>query len=488
MIVEHLYDSTDIPVNEERYYMNQSGLNFNRTSGSKDKKVKGLIKAAPILILSTLVSWPLTLLGVIGALSYRWQKRWEDRDAKRHMFTPAYWSDYLANSHTKDDKEFSQKSTGDKVSSVWGIGGKNKDTSTGTSQNTSTQSTSNQNNKDTDSSTDSSTDTSTNRGLLAHKITPEEQKSQDFKVYWVKMSNGEIVRVRALDEKGAKELCNNIIKETKETCYDVLNQKINYGYPKFIFYLDSGEIIHWSGKDKKTALTEALQTRKELCDVLNKEYPNLTKMEPLEAPKKAIKSEGKKGERIIVPELNKFDVTTTKPDFSKTNKKNKTVYEWGTLKQFKTHFFMFNSFYLPSENERDAEKIVRDFFEKNKNEISSIMKMMNVTTKMYKVTFADHDIYNVPGKTEVGAISLAKQLHDSKIDIINNNMTGVNRDDWEELVEDFNKMEYNVTLKSIKNVVDTPETYSPPKNPKKFKLVKRLDDKDSVEYGPYELW
>lgn len=149
---------------------------------------------------------------------------------------------------------------------------------------------------------------------------------------------------------------------------------------------------------------------------------------------------------------------------------------------------MFNSFYLPSESERDAEKIVRDFFEKNKNEISSIMKMMNVTTKMYKVTFADHDIYNVPGKTEVGAISLAKQLHDSKIDIINNNMTGVNRDDWEELVEDFNKMEYNVTLKSIKSVVDTPETYSPPKNPKKFKLVKRLDDKDSVEYGPYELW
>jgi hypothetical protein len=68
-------------------------------------------------------------------------------------------------------------------------------------------------------------------------------------------------------------------------------------------------------------------------------------------------------------------------------------------------------------------------------------------------------------------------------------MNGVNLDDWEELVKEFNeRSKDNITLKSIKSVEESPEKFSPPKNPKVFKLIKTLNKQDSVEYGPYNLW
>ena len=475
MIVQRLY-SNDNKINEERYY-SHSSADFNRTAGAKDQKAKGLFKALPIFALSALVCWPLALLAGIGALSYRIQKRWEDKDAKRQMLRPAYWTDYLANRHDdKHDDDFKNKSTMDKVRDVWGIK-QEKDTDTSnTSNNTDNRS-------------------SDERGLLAdtmdntEELTPEERKSQDFKTYWVKFSNNEIVRLRATNEQEAKQFANMIVKETVKPVYEILNARISQAnQPKFIFYLDTGEIIYWSHEDKKKAFKEAINTRKELCNILNKPYPELTKIEPLEAPKKIIRAEARRGEKIEIPKMNSFSISTTKPEFLKSVKLDRPIYEWGTLKNFKTKFFIFTSIHLPSENERDAEKIIRDFYNYNKREIQSIISMTNTETKLYKIKFEDNDIYNVPGKTESEAITLGKKLHDSKINIITKNMVGVNLDDWEELIKDFNNR-YNgsITLKSIKSVSETPETFVKPKEPKQFKLIKTLDKDDTVEYGPYNF-
>lgn len=477
MIVERLYESNSPHVNEERYYMKNSNLDFNRTAGAKDGRIKGLFKAAPVMLLSAVICWPLALLAGIGSLAYRWQKRWEDRDAKRHMLTPQYWTDYLANSHKSDerDEEFRNKSVKDKERDIWGI--KTTDSST------------------TPKATDTSVTTNNKQsnglpiGNLEDDLTPEERKTQAYKEYWITFSNKEIVRVRAFSEQEAKTLGNYIVKCTKPV-YDKLNNRISQMYgPKYIFYLDTGEIVQWSAKDKKTAYNEAIDTRKDLCEIFNKEYPGLTKATPMELPKKAIKAEARKGEKIELPKQNSFVITTTKPTFQKNVKDDKPLYEWGTLKQFKSKFFLFTTIYFPSENERDAEKIIRDFFDENKNDIKSMMNDANIEMKAYKIRFEDNDVYHIPGKTKEAATALGKKLHDSKINIITKNMNGVNLDDWEELVLDFdNKHKGTVTLKSIKSVEDSPEKFSPPKNPKSFKLIKTLDKQDSVEYGPYNLW
>ena len=484
MIVERLYDSNSEHINEDRYYMKGSNLDFNRTSGAKDGRAKGFFKAAPIMLLSAVVCWPLALLAGIGALAYKTQKRWEDRDAKRQMLNPAYWTDYLANRHDKKhDDEFTNKSTMDKVRDVWGIKKGNETDSSISS------------NSNPDDTRLNGTNPDSTGSLLAdekkkyEELTPEERKSQDYKEYWVQFSNNEIVRVRAFDENEATEIANLIINYTAKPVYGALNNKISQTCPKYIIYLDSGEIVHWSAKDKKTAFNEALATRKDLCEIFNKEYPKLTKIEPITVPKKAVRAEARKGEKIEVPKPNSFKITTIKPEFSKKLKSDKPLYEWGSLKQFKSKFFLFTTIYLPSENEHDAERIIREFFEQNRPDIKSMMDAANTETKAYKIKFEDNDVYHIPGKTKEEAVALGKKLHDSKINIITKNMNGVNLDDWEELVKEFNeRSKDNITLKSIKSVEESPEKFSPPKNPKVFKLIKTLNKQDSVEYGPYNLW
>ena len=217
MIVEYLYpDNIQYNLNEKRYYGSVSNLDFNRTGGAKQKGAKGFFRALPSLLITAAISWPVALLGTLGALRYRWEKRWEDDDAKRQRLLPAYWTDYVANRHEKDDKDKKDKNKDEKD---------NKDntavaTATGATVGT------------------------VAGGLLADKIddeeTPEERKNNAFITYWVTFSNGEIIRLRADNKNNAKDAANTIIKYTKKPCYDVLNTKIQYGLPRYKFYLDSG--------------------------------------------------------------------------------------------------------------------------------------------------------------------------------------------------------------------------------------------------------
>ena len=471
MIVNYLYDSDKLHINEERYYMKHPGVNFSRTSAGTDGRLKGLVKALPMMAITTAISWPLALLSAIGALSYRWQKRWEDRDAKRHIFTQAYWTEYLANSHKKDSKK---KNSG----SFWGS---DKDNNTEVD------------NRRTGLSTAAVAGTGALAGgLLADKLkkyeqTPEERKTEDYKIFWVTFSNGEIIRVRAFDERGARELCNEIIKQTETPVYKKLNNNITLGFSRYKFYLDSGEIVYWSGKDKKSAFDEAYKTRIELCEVLNKEYPNLTKMEPMETPKRAIRTESNKSEKIPLPEYNKFVVSETKPDFSKQEKSTKKFYQWGSLKHFETSFGVFTKICFPAETVTEAEKIVRDFYSGISDVTDKLVEMLNNRTKAYKITFNDKDIYHIPGKDKDSAVTLAEKIHNAKINAFEHNLYGTAKDDYNELIDEFNRTSKGTTIYKIKSIEDTPDSYSVKKT-NKFKLVYYIDNKNSVESGPYNLW
>ena len=448
-------------INETR-----NDLNFRRTSGATDGRIKGALKSILPFAITVAISWPMALLAGIGALSYRWQKRWEDKDAKRHIINPAYWTDYLANRHGKSndknkDKDQDKNKENDnlKTAAVAGVGAGVGALGGGLLA---------------------------TRAKQAMEVTPEERKTEAFKIFWVTFSNGEIMRVRALDENGAKELCNTIIKQTTNPVYNKLNDKIRLGCPRYKLYLDTGEIVYWSGIDKKTAVKEAFSTRLELCTILNREYPNITKMEPMEAPTKVVKSEAKKGEYITIPELNNYTISTEKPDFSKPEKTQRRFYEWGTLKHFKTSFGLYSNICFPSESEKDAEKIIKEFYSVIKNENDKLISEIN--TSKYKVTFIDGDIYHIPEGDEYRAGETAKKIHNAKLVTISKNMTGVNKEDFDELLNNLTKTLKNNTIKDVKRIEKTPDNYKM-KQMKQFKLIKYVDDNDNhrVEYGPFDL-
>lgn len=474
MIVKYLYSSDNDILNEDRYYMGNSNLNFNRTSGAKDGRLKGALKSIPSFLPHLLllpVTWPVTLLSLVGAIAYRQQKRWEDRDAKRQIFNPAYWVDYVANPHEGNKKDKDDKN--------------NKDNKSTDSNNTNT------NNTTTAVAAGAGAVTG---GLLADKLkqmkerSPEERKTAEYKPFWVTFSNGEIVRLRSYDEKGAKEMANAIIEYNKEPVYGTLNKKIKHGgFPRYKFYLDTGEIVYWSAKDKKEATKEAFETRKELCEILNRDYQDLTKMEPMDGPKRVVKSEAKNGEEIPLPEKDKFVISRNKPDFSKQEKTGRPFWKWGTLNHFKTSFAVFTKIAFPAENEKDAEKIVREFYDSARHVRSKIQPMLETQTKLFKINFADGDIYHMPGKTQQEAVDFGKAFHEIKYNVIEKHMIGVNKEDYEELIDNYNRTSRGTNIKSIAKISDTPETYSV-KNPKHVKLVRVDSSTESVEWPTFDLW
>ena len=476
MKVEYLYpDNIHYDINEARFYGSTSQYNFNRTGGAKQKGIGGFFKALPSFLITAAISWPMALLGAIGALSYRWQKRWEDDDAKRQMLLPQYWTDYLANRH--DDKS-SEKKDG-----VFGkLFGDDKDKND------------KKNGNGAATTAVAAAGGAVAGGLLANKAreakeTPEQRKARSFPVYWVTLSNGEILRLRADSESNAKKAADTIIEYTRKPCYQPLNLKITAGgCPRYKFYLDSGEIVYWSGATKKDAMKEAIETRKELCEIMNKEYPDLVHLDPLIVPTNAVKTETKKGEEIPLPVKGSFiSVTTTMPDFYAKKDNTRLLWEWGTLKQFKTSFFVFSSIFFPSETEREAEKIVREFFEINRRKIERLINDYNTSMKTFKVRFIDGDLYHIPALTESDARTLATEIHNNKYVVFDKGLVGTSKDDYDEIIKDFHAKSKGVSIKAVKDVVESTENYKP-KNPKRFKLIEYIDKKNTKEYPELNLW
>jgi hypothetical protein len=449
MKIEYLYpDNVRYRINEE-FDIPSSKYNFNRTGGSKQKGVKGLIKSLPSFILTSVVSWPVSLLMLLGTMSYRWQKRWEDRDAKRQMLLPTYWTDYLANTNAGKSNKDRKNDTHDEKS-------KSLSTLTGAAGGALAGS------------------------LLADKVkelkdTPENRKSKAFVEYWVTLSNGEIVRVRGENENDAKEAANAIIKYTDKSCYDVFNRKIRNGCPKYKFYLDSGEIVYWSAIDKKSAMKEAIETRKDLAEIMNKEYSDLIGLEPLVVPTKVVKSETKKGQEIEKPKMDTFlSISTIKPDFKLKSNRDKLLWELDSLKQFKASFVIFPSIYFPSENYYEAETVIKEFFNHNRYIVNNIINKLRNKGDVYTIKFVDGDIYYVPGNTENDAISIAKEIHDNKYRTFDKVFVGTSKDDYDEIIKEYPKNHSN-TIMAIDSVKVNEH--------KDFKIPNEYNKVRVVEYG-----
>lgn len=405
-------------INEYDSYYGYGGGNFTKTGGSNTRGLRGLIKSIPSLGITTIVSWPAAVLAAIGALSYRFQKKYEQKNSFLNQLNPGYWAEYLATPgrEKRDNKsaEKDGKTFGEKVKSALGIGGAAAAGAYAGSKLS----------KDDDG------------------IDPEELKNKDFKEYWVTLSNGEILRLRADNEENAKKMANAIIIQTKPV-YDQLNMKLR-DYPdtcvKYTFTFSDGEVCYWAGADgKKQAYREALKSRQDLCDVLNKTFPGLIVLDSLDVPVLVGTPIKKKGELIELPKPNTFlRISTVKPDVKVTGDAKtlkKPVYRFDRFDNCKISWRNF-TFNIPYTKQADAEDFIHTFAS-NDSLLERIYLNVVKEEPIYGVVMPDGDKYVVAAYSSYDAAGIAAQIYNTKVRILQSMYKGVYRSDYDDFLDTY---------------------------------------------------
>lgn len=418
--------------------LNEYSGRFDRTAGSKVTGLSGLAQAVGNFALTQLiflpVAWPFTLITAIGALSHRIQTKFEDKNSWLNRLHPQFWVDYLATPHKSKSSD-----TGDglmsKVKSALGIGA---GVATGAAAG----------------------------AYLGTKLGKDEKEEIDvdaakknvmnnvFVPYWVTLSNGEIVRVRANSPENAKMFANMIIAYTLP-CYKILNEKISRGMPKFTFRFSDGELCYWSADTQQIAHKEALNNRKRLCEGFNKMSPDLIPLEDLEKPKVVGKVDVERGEsvKIELPEKDKFlNVTTEQPNFEekKPTRIPKPVYAYGTLDNYRATSPLF-TFNVPSYEERDAIDAIRYLY-RSSGAIAEILNGMSAGDTIFEVKMNDGDVYKISTNTLNHAESLAMSIYHDKVESIKKTLSGSSLEEYEDLLEEFGKELDSISNSQIKEL------------------------------------
>lgn len=447
-------------MNEATYY--GTGGRFDYTGGSRVRGLSGAIQSIPSLAMTTAVFWPLALFLGVSALVYRFQKNFEDRNSWLNRLDPRFWVEYLAT--PKDGKSSSpgKESWMSRAKSALGKG----------------------------LGTAASAAGGAVAGVVAGKeLTDDKEEKKEvvmnaaFVPYWVTLSNGEILRVRADSEEHAKATANLILGYTKPV-YEQLNQKIEQGNPRYTFYFDDGEMCYWSAPSQAQAYKEALQTRTDLCKAMNNLSPKVTQLEDLSKPKVDGKVIVSRTEKIEIPQQGNFrNVTTNQPHREKEIVKElpKPVYKYGTLSNFRSTYanFLFN---VPAYNEGEAKEIIRYINSKNRS-IDRIYDRMNRKLDLYSVHMKDGDIYVIPGESinDVGNIALS--LYDTKNEAIQKVLQDASLEEYEDFITD-----YGDRVRGVKNVkaIDPEKNYTFKKGDVAT-LIKIIDKDEKEKYDNFKL-
>lgn len=429
-------------LNEVTYYGNDG--NFNRTGGSRVRRVGGALQAVPSLLISTAICWPATLISALGALSHRMRKKFEDKNSWLNRLDPRFWNDYLGTYHEREKR--SKKSSINDGGKTWVDRAKTALFGAGAA----------------------------GAGLLAGKKLSDKEKADAstaftkddvvnaaFTPYWVTLSNGEVLRLRADSPENAMILANMIIAYTTKPCYEKMNYMLqNPQYRRYKFNFNDGEVCYWAGKTQNEAYEQALTTRIDLCDQMNQVMPDVVQLDNLEEPEIVGKVEVSKGELIPVPEQNKFiSVSSTKPEYKEETSKKlpSPVYCYGILDNYRAAYanFVIN---IPATDTNDAVDIVRRFDDRNES-LEDVYDRMEKKQELYQVKMKDGDIYYIPGETQNDAVELAAKIYVSKVNSIRKTLQGEDMEEYEGFLKEFGSM-----LNGIKSVS--------PVSPKDYTLKK----------------
>ena len=449
-------------INEGHTYYG-SGGRFDRTGGSRVSGISGALQSIPSFAITTLICWPVVLLAGLGALSYRFQKKYEDKNSWLNRLNPRFWVDYIANPKSSSNSSSSsskEKDGGWKErvkNALFGAGGAAAGAAVASKL-----------------AKDSSTD--------EPDYDKEDVFNAAFVPYWVTLSNGEILRVRADSEEHAKAMANMIIAYTTKPCYEMLNRKIDAGCPRYKFYFDDGEMCYWSAPTQKQAYNEALDARKDLCEALNKTMPGMVALSALDEPKVDGKVEVVRDEHIEIPVQNKFrNVTTVQPHREAEGTKilPKPTYKYGSLDNFRANYANF-TLNVPAYHDGEAKEIIREFNSRNEI-IDNIYSLMDKKYDLYRVVMKDGDIYFIPGKSINAIGNIAVDLYYKKVNAIKKVLQGSALEEYEDFLTDFGSM-----IDKVKDVKPAPESYTIKKGDEAG-LVKIIDKDEKEKYPAFRL-
>lgn len=433
---------------ERSYYGDSQSYDFNRTGGGSATGLWGLVQSIPSFLISSIICWPATVLAGIGILSNRFQERWQDKKSWLNRLDPRFWADYMGKPHELAGLTKGGGSLLDRAllwpitvpARIAGVGAaalglgslkdKIKNKVKGAEEKIFGFKEYKESEKDENGNVIAGAAAGAAVAELGKDLTPEEIKNLVFRPYWITLSNGEILRVRADSEEHAKLFATFICSNKKiKLIYAAKNERIKKGCGKYKFLFDDGEIAYGAGDDKDDAMREVLRDRQALCEEFNKVNPNLMELTPLEIPM-IINGDDVVpvyGEEIPLPEEKKFKkVTTEKPNVSNNKKSDKLpnpVYEYMSLHHFRVVWANF-AFNMPVPKEGTATDVLKKIIADGNSGLGEIERNMGKHMDLYVVKFHDGDRYIIAANDRYAAEKLGYKLYKSKHENVTNTLTG----------------------------------------------------------------
>lgn len=382
-------DSTIDMINEYVFDTYNQTTSSQKTTGMHDRGVKGALRALPSAILTTAIYWPGALLALVGALSLRSQKHW-----LKSVFNTDNWLDFISTSYKEK-------------------GGRDNPAK-GPASNSSSN----------------IQDSSVISAEEYEKMSDEEKEEyikklykENIKTYYAVMSNGEIFRVRAIDEITARQIFDKIIEFNP---YDEMQRRLAAGGIAYMIYFNDFEQAIWVAADKEQARDEAMMSRRQL----DATYAKIGVTDPLRQTglKVVDITELKDQKNITRPDLG-YRITEQIP-LSYRNTGPKSNEEYYTDQRTGVWTYRTRNsdciYSYPARNNGEANKIAMELylFTKKYFIVNEKLFKKNEGYCYYKVSFTDGDSYIVCAKNSEEADRFALKIQDTKIQILLNQKIG----------------------------------------------------------------
>lgn len=489
-VIEEYGVSEAFDVLNEVHYGGEVSGDFDRSGGAQVKGVGGFVQSLPSFAISAMISWPLTVLMGIGAISRRIQKRWEDKTSWRKRLDPRFWAEFTANPHghsiphevLSKPVEYAYKSGKKLVGGVKNAALKTLGVVTGGILGVKAAdeiSKKIKNAKEKQARGEELTD--------EDMLTPEDVKNMDFRPYWVAFTNGEVIRLRADSKESAKKIGEYILNVLViGKTYDKMNEVMqrDRSYHKFVIPFDDGEVAEVVAKSTDEAIDLAKRQRTQLVDQLNKSFPDLIPLEPLSKPNPLVDQISERvGEKIDVPKIK--TVYEQQPGQAKKEKKDKLPqipYKTESLQHYRVQWteFIFN---MPALQPSQVVDIFKRMLSEGYDTFKRIEDRYNERKPLYKVSFADGDQYNIAEDTEAEAKEFALKLFEIKDKAVEFILQGGAANEYDNLKIEHKGM-FNKIRSTIKN--EKPEKHTL-KDVKKLKISELTSPGEKLQYKTIEL-
>lgn len=412
--------------------------------------LKGLGIAIPSFLLCTMISPPLSLILLIGAVANRMTARWyEQKNAILGALNPLSWSEYIATGNYR----------GSGKNDLFGKKSDNTVRRSPTKDDFS------------DASVGNMKDAADNMYADTEK---EKIKDLRFKYWFITFDNGEVLKVMANDKTAAEYfgkmtiahpiMLNRFGKQI--TAYEQYRSAMSEEYKVYKAIYDDGQVLYTIGKNEQEATNTAQEMVKGYAEGFDGALEDIRSISISGVEKfkvaKVKKLEEQESLDLPLPEKIK-NVSETAPFTSASSTANKEkklrgyYWQWGEvdengnvkkggLHDIKTTLSQgLLVMHTPAGNSNNAEKIITTIFRNFKNTSygKQLLSKSYESDEWYKVTFLDGDAYVIHDKSKAEAAKKVLEFYRYKIKVCkdaysdNNRYIGIIAKRYDEVVNDF---------------------------------------------------